>query len=227
MENASKALIMAAGILFGMLIISLLVYAYNEYVDYGTAKQEAANVESVVEFNKQYETYNRDGLRGNEVLSLVNKILDYNENQADRFGYPEIESMVVDISINTASDLFAYGSAYAWIPKNKKSIELDEFEDMLNNINDMEKKLTSTQLSKLAANIYTIQDAEDRDETIAQLLGISSTDIDYDDIDYDDIEMYYEYTQFKRGIFNCTGITTEPVSGRVNSFEFKFTGKLN
>ena len=39
---------------------------------------------------------------------------------------------------------------------------------------------------------------------------------------------YYEYYQFKRGIFECekNDITYDNISGRVSSISFTFTGKI-
>lgn len=39
--------------------------------------------------------------------------------------------------------------------------------------------------------------------------------------------MCYEYMQFKRGIFKCTNLTYDEVSGRVNTIKFEFTGKFH
>ena len=38
---------------------------------------------------------------------------------------------------------------------------------------------------------------------------------------------YYEYMQFKRGVFECTNLEYDNVSGRVKTIEFKFTGKIH
>ena len=57
MENASKALIMAGGILIGLLIISLAVYLF---VDFGRTSAEinSQNAEQqVVEFNSKFTKY--------------------------------------------------------------------------------------------------------------------------------------------------------------------------
>ena len=41
------------------------------------------------------------------------------------------------------------------------------------------------------------------------------------------IMAYYEYYQFKRAIFKCTGITYDDnATGRVTSISFEFTGKI-
>lgn len=57
MENASKALVMAGGVLIGVLIMSLAVYLF---VDFGStsAKINAKNAEQqLVEFNSKFTSY--------------------------------------------------------------------------------------------------------------------------------------------------------------------------
>lgn len=39
--------------------------------------------------------------------------------------------------------------------------------------------------------------------------------------------MLYEYMQFKRGVFECTNLKYDDVSGRVSEIEFLFTGKIH
>ena len=59
MENASKALIMAGSILIAIMVISLLVYEYNQI---SNLEQTKANVEKntkTVEYMIKFEQYNR------------------------------------------------------------------------------------------------------------------------------------------------------------------------
>ena len=71
MENASKALIMAGGIFIALLVITLLVFFYNNIVTVQNADEEAEIIEQAAEFNKQYDVYNRNNLYGSEILSLA------------------------------------------------------------------------------------------------------------------------------------------------------------
>lgn len=78
MENASKALIMAGGILLAVLILGLLMYMWTSVGDYTTQAEEQKKKEQLVTFNKQYEAYQRQLLRGNDIASVINKIRDNN-----------------------------------------------------------------------------------------------------------------------------------------------------
>ena len=81
MENASKALIIAGEILIAILILSLLIYAWGRYSKYKNSQVELADIENTAKFNEQFTNYDRDDVAGYELLTLINKIVDYNERK--------------------------------------------------------------------------------------------------------------------------------------------------
>ena len=94
MENASKALIIAGEVLIAMLVISLLVLFYNNIKELSQTKEMVDLSEQAVEYNKQYDVYYRDNLYGSDILSLANKIYDYNKTESEGDGYTKIEMQV-------------------------------------------------------------------------------------------------------------------------------------
>ena len=84
MENLSKALLIAAGMLFTIMILSMLMITYNQIASHYQQKHELAVIEQTEIFNKEFENYNRSYIRGNELISLMNKIIDYNASQSYR-----------------------------------------------------------------------------------------------------------------------------------------------
>lgn len=95
MENASKALIIAGGVLVAILIISILVNARGTISEWMNSNQKVKELEQVDEFNKQYDAYYRNNIYGSELLSLVNKVLDFREKyRKDEDGYTPLEMYV-------------------------------------------------------------------------------------------------------------------------------------
>lgn len=94
MENASKALIIAGSILIALLIISLLVMFYNNIKEFQGANENVDMAEQIAEFNKQYDVYYRDNLYGSDILSIANKVVDYNIRQSSEEGYSKVETSV-------------------------------------------------------------------------------------------------------------------------------------
>lgn len=83
MENASKALLIAGGILIAVLIIALLVYSFGSMSNYFSGEETKQEAEQLAAFNKQYEAYQRKLLRGTDVVSVINKVLDNNKKYQD------------------------------------------------------------------------------------------------------------------------------------------------
>ena len=78
MENASKALIMAGGILIALLVIGALVLMFNQLSYYQRTETDSEKTQQLADFNKEYLKYTYDDIKGYELISLVNKVIDYN-----------------------------------------------------------------------------------------------------------------------------------------------------
>lgn len=93
MENTSKALIMAAGVLIGILILSLIAFSYRQLVELARLDHEKTVVEQQTNYNAQWEKYNGT-IYGTDVMSMANQIIDYNATQAANEGYARITAVV-------------------------------------------------------------------------------------------------------------------------------------
>ncbi len=83
MENASKALLMAGGILLAVLILSVFIYVGVTMSNVASQQEESKLLEQVTEFNRAYEAYNRSRLYGADVLSVVNRAIDNNQKYSE------------------------------------------------------------------------------------------------------------------------------------------------
>lgn len=77
MENASKALIMAGGVILAMLVVALLMFAWSKFSEFYSSDDELREIENVAKFNEQFTSYDRT-VSGYELVSLANKVADYN-----------------------------------------------------------------------------------------------------------------------------------------------------
>ena len=76
MENASKALLIAGGMLIALLTITLLVIMFNQIGGFYASEENAEREEQIAKFNLEYEAYNREDVRGTDLLSLINKVIN-------------------------------------------------------------------------------------------------------------------------------------------------------
>lgn len=77
MENASKGLLMAGGVLLAVIIISLFVRTYSSIGQFQKQKLSQEQVQQIEAFNKDYTKYAGQYVYGTEVVTVVNKVANY------------------------------------------------------------------------------------------------------------------------------------------------------
>ena len=209
MENASKALLIAGGVLIALLLLGLVVYTFREWGDAQEMQQLEVNAQVVYDFNKSYLSYEKT-LYGSELLGLVNKMLDYNRS-ADVI-YDGYTTMSMEVYIKgTADDLFT----------SEKYYNLQEISGKLEDVED--ETVDNSQFSKILPSYW---------ERLAKSSSLSSAEFDNlctqleidSSINRNNLQNaakeYYKYVQFKRLKFSHEN-TTFSDSGRVESMEFR------
>ena len=233
MENASKALVMAGSVLIALMIIGALLLTYNGIRNYQKTETVDLSTLQTAEFNNQFNTYNRDNVRGNDLYSLINRADDYNKSQeANNSGY---ESVTIKVSFNGKRNLLAY--------ENNKLILRDNYittTSLKNELDDIDKIEENyggaNYTADLASNITKIfidennPTTDQKNNAIKEFNNISKgqkvTYFRELENHKEDIYTYYEYIQFKRGIFKCTGVDYDKNTGRIIGMKFQFTGIL-
>lgn len=79
MENASKALIIAGGMLIAIMVASLFVYLFTTYGNYAENMYDRINQRQITEANNEYTKY--EGASDNtiyDVVTVANKAKDHN-----------------------------------------------------------------------------------------------------------------------------------------------------
>ena len=179
MENATKALLMAAGVMLAIMILALVVMGYNQMSNYYNEKHNSTVVEQTIAFNKRFENYHREKIRGNDMISLMNRIIDYNATQSyqDGTNYERI-SVTITIGDTSIRDQFKYkdkdGNIYGNDIINTEEITNASGTGIINDKrlvaitnteNDMREKaklelgidnITESQLQSLSSNIANI-----------------------------------------------------------------------
>ena len=233
MENASRALLMAGGIFIALMIIGALLLMFNQIGDYEKAQSTGEKVSQVADFNKEFLKYTYDDIKGYELISLINKAIDFNGKSGigNSVDYDKKITIKVKLGKSFANDHGVNGKLTLF--------ETDEYEIkdsqnvFLKNINDfseLERKYTLGVMSKLSANYDSIKTYKDMksenksDVEIKNSGGKSIKEITGKDIEIDlkDIEKYREYSEFKSSTFKSNA---NPVySGEqvvMLSFEYK------
>ena len=105
MENATRALAIAGGILIALLVVSLLVLGIGKLSSYYSAVDSAEYNKQIRDYNKQFEAYNKNVVKGIELVSLCNLAEDTN-NDKYRDDYREIKLFVKPSDKGVLNDIF-------------------------------------------------------------------------------------------------------------------------
>ena len=236
MENVSKALMIAAGILFAILVLTLLVIFFNQMSSYYAEQHNSKMIEQVTEFNNKFDNYSGKTIRGNELISVMNKVVDYNRTYADIEGTKRI---TISIDLQGCQDSLLYrentGTTTSKVDKlfpNSKITNAQGNDEEISNISGLASKLASennideTKLQKLSADIEVIcntstleSDIKARDEKLQKILG-NNTRYNLEKIQAI-TKKYYQLTQFKKTMFNCTEVVHSQKDGRINKISFE------
>ena len=80
MENASKALLMAAGVLIGVLILALAVYLLTNFGMTSAEVHKQKDINEINKFNTQFTSYEGKECRIQDLVSVVNLAINNNNN---------------------------------------------------------------------------------------------------------------------------------------------------
>ncbi len=83
MENASKALIMAGGILIGLVIFAMFVYELTTFAGNSRIYDERVAKQQIEEFNSQFEKYTNQSLTAQDIVTINNYIIEWNKNNPE------------------------------------------------------------------------------------------------------------------------------------------------
>lgn len=249
MENVTKALLIAAGILFAVLILSLLAMFGGQLSGYYAEQHNSKIIEQDAKFNAQFENYNGQTIRGNEIISIMNKVVNYNTSIADMEKYDKV---ILSIDLkgyqNRANDNFKYsdsdtsifqGKMSANILKNTATSDVNIRDvanisaDLINelasagisNISDAQLQALSADIQNIAIDSNAVQSLQiTRNQKLQNILGknkANSLNVSQMNTLVNVTKKYYQYTQFKRAMFKCTGVQhNTSQNGRVIGMTF-------
>ncbi len=83
MENASKALIMAGGVLVAVMILTMGVYLFQAIGSFSQTYDERLQQENTNTFNSKFEQYIRE-INAQEMVTLINLAIQTNEADATK-----------------------------------------------------------------------------------------------------------------------------------------------
>ncbi len=191
MENASKALLMTASILVGLIILSLGIYLVNTFRTFSQDYNDSMEIQRMQQFNSEFTALaTRSNISMHEILTLV--------NYANDFNYAN--------NIDTSDSQFIH--VYVTLPRaySTNLITLD-FSDLEN---ELQKKQPSIKKDKvipalLEGSYFLIQQGEDGEKIYGQYQYKNNED--------GKTRTYYN-------CFRCDEYYVNPNTGRIEWIKF-------
>lgn len=116
MENASKALLMAAGVLVGILILALMITMFLSSRDLSSGYEKAKSSEALQQFNVNFTKYIGQELNINQVVTICNFALENGINKSDitgNIGYKNENNILEELE--KKSKYKQYGLYYYYV----------------------------------------------------------------------------------------------------------------
>ena len=189
MENASKALTIAGGVLIAVMLAVLVYYVFTQWGESQKMKQEDVDTVKIEEFNKSYLSYEKV-LYGSELLGLVNKMSDYNISDDVRYNAYGTMDLKVEIKLLSGStdNLFNRTGTYS-LSTVKRTID----DVMRDTVEKYKGKVSDSQWEFLAKSS---NNSEQSFDNLCNELNISSS-VNRRELQ-ESAKEYYKYVQFKR-----------------------------
>ena len=219
MENAVDALVMIGKFLILLMILSCLALVFSNISGYQDIRVKEEISKEVVEFNMQYETYNRSDVRGNELYTLLNKAIDHNTRNREVGDsipfYPiEIEFEIADndktknyIRVPDITELYLFKkSKYKILEPSDNEHDAKSIMSIAQTI---EKNYGRKNIIKLVHNMDKVKETDK-----------------LSDDEKKQIFQYYEFNQFKKLHFTCKKVEYDSDTHRINKMIFESTDKI-
>lgn len=203
MENAAKALTIAGGVLIAIIVIATLWYSFQQWGILPQAKADNEKISQEVEFNKEFESYNKQNLYGTDVITVINKAIANNEKYGIEGDFDD--PYYVDVQFTLASDVYGFVREYKREGSQKPTIT--------------ETKYLQTPSLK-GDIIYSLKNNSGKLYQLTENNPVKVEETKKGNI-FTRKETYYADEDFKLRYFTCTGIEYEPTNGRVKTITFE------
>jgi len=117
MENASKALLLGAGILIGLIVISIGVYLFSTYSENTSSVEKTMLANEIQKFNVNFTKFEgRNNITIQEIVTLINFAKQYEEENGKH----------IQISIAEKTDIINWLNTTIIVNSEDKKIKLIE-----------------------------------------------------------------------------------------------------
>ena len=161
--NPARKSVQLKDVLIGIIILSMLLLGYNQISNYYQQQSDNLSLKQIVELNKKFTNYDGKTIRGNEMLSVINSVVDYNTwvTQNANEGYEEIQlNISFEMSEKTDSRWTSFhieeSSSYDYLFPNNSPITNTNMKKISTRKNDLLTKFSNlSQTGFVSSNVVS------------------------------------------------------------------------
>lgn len=232
MENASKALLIAGGVLLAIMVVSLLILTFTKISDYQSSAQTLQKDSQLAQFNEQFVQYAQKDTKGTDLITLLNRVIDYNQKTIGAGDINYDNKITVKVILNGFQQKHHTSHIFT---SNTLSYTVQSKNDALMHLIDEQRTLETTYslnvLSALASDINSLRAYYETGDTqhgksLRQVIGKEDATLLHKiqaGTFFDEIETHSEYANFKTSTFEGE-ITAwyPPGNSQVKEMTFRF-----
>ncbi len=160
MENASKALIMAAGVLIGIMVLSLFVYLIFTFGSNTARIYDEQAKQQLEEFNSQFTAYDgREDLTIYDVVTLANRAKESNDTYD--FGNVAVSNLRGNQETTYIAVILKKSGSSQYIEKDVNNLsliqnELNELDSKPNDNKKLDNYSCQVKISEITKQVYLV-----------------------------------------------------------------------
>ncbi len=148
MENATKAILIAGGILIAIITISIFYSVFSSTSQIVGDTSKNTHQEELKDFNTKFEAYNKKIMYGTDIISVLNKAIDNNRNYDVLYG-PEPNSTFKDFYVDIEFTIFERDQVTNQRKGSKESEAIKKTYKLSSNYTKLNKEIEKDILSKV------------------------------------------------------------------------------
>lgn len=160
MENASKALLMAGGVLLGILILSLAVYLFSNFGGASSRIHDNIEENQTAQFNSQFTKYvGNENVTIHDVVTMANLATENNKyyEMPKRGSIASGSDNYITVLLDGIQIEYGYGNSQSEITQRYNNLLLTQVDDITATSSELKKYNVQVETSDITKRVYIVR----------------------------------------------------------------------
>ena len=160
MENASKALLMAGGVLLGILILSLAVYLFSNFGGASSRIHDNIEENQTAQFNSQFTKYvGNENVTIHDVVTMANLATENNKyyEMPKRGSIASGSDNYITVLLDGIQIEYGYGNSQSEITQRYNNLLSAQVDDITATSSELKKYNVQVETSDITKRVYIVR----------------------------------------------------------------------